>query len=374
MIPILDLQAQYQNLARPLNDAMQKAMASGQYIFGTQVKQFEAEMAAYCGTAYALGVNSGTDALYLALRALEIGPGDEVITTPFTFIATTEAIGAVGATPVFVDIDPLTFNLDIRQIEAKCTERTKALLPVHLYGQPCDMAPLIALAKRYDLRVIEDGAQAIGATYQGQKVGSFGDLGCFSFFPSKNLGCFGDGGLVVTDDPALASRVDMLRRHGGKKKYHHTELGINSRLDEVQAAILRVKLPHLEAWNAARRACAYRYNHLLDGMAGVITPKELEHTGCVYHQYTIRVREREQVQTALKEAGVASMVYYPVPLHQQEVHRALGYRVGDFPHVEQAAAEVLSLPIYPELTTEQQDLVVAALATATRAPLAVGGI
>jgi dTDP-4-amino-4,6-dideoxygalactose transaminase len=369
MIPMLDLQAQYRTLADELHTAVQQTMAAGQYILGPQVKQLEARIAEYLGVNHAVGVNSGTDALYLALRALEIGSGDEVITTPFTFIATTEAIGAVGATPVFVDIDPVTFNMDMAQVEEKITRATRAILPVHLYGQPCDMEPLMAIARRYDLRVIEDCAQAIGAEYFGRKVGSIGDIGCFSFFPSKNLGCYGDGGMAVTNDPVVAERIEMLRRHGGKKKYHHTELGVNSRLDEMQAAILNVKFPHLDAWNAARREKAHVYNQLLAN-SGLVVPAEADGTTCVYHQYTVRVSDRDRVQSVLKSAGVASMIYYPIPLHLQEVHRNLGYGFGSFPQAERAAAEVLSLPIYPELTVDQQKTVQSALLAVTQ-PLAV---
>lgn len=371
MIPMLDLQLQYQKLQEPLDAAVQQVMAKAQYILGPNVKQLETEIAEYLEARFAIGVNSGTDALYLALRALDIGSGDEVITTPFTFIATTETIAAVGATPIFVDIDPVTFNLDVSQVEAKITPRTRALMPVHLFGQPCDMEHLVALAKKYSLRIIEDCAQAIGACYQGKRVGTFGDIGCLSFFPSKNLGAFGDGGMVVTNDPVLAERIEILRRHGGKKKYHHSEVGVNSRLDELQAAILRVKLPYLESWNACRRENASRYDKLFKNVPGVVCPGQIDSGVSVFHQYTLRVPRRDQVQAALKEAGVASMVYYPIPLHLQEVHRSLGYQLGDFPHAEAAAAEVLSLPMYPELTAEQQEKVATALATALYQPMAV---
>ncbi len=361
MIPMVDLSLQYQHIAESLNLVVGRVMAEGQYILGPEVKRLEAQLADYLGVSHAIGLNSGTDALYLALRALEIGPGDEVITTPLTFIATTEAIGAVSAIPVFVDIDPTTFNLDINQLEAHITSRTKVLLPVHLFGQPCDMEPLLKIAQRHGLRVIEDCAQAVGATYQGQRVGSLGDVGCFSFFPSKNLGCFGDGGLATTRDPFLAERIEMLRRHGGKRKYHHTELGVNSRLDELQAAILNVKLPYLEAWNSARRDHADHYRQLLAGNPNILCPQELPNANSVYNQFTIRVADRDRVQQALKAAGVSSMVYYPIPLHLQEVHYHLGYTFGAFPAAEKAAAEVLSLPMFPELTHEQQQTVVQAL-------------
>lgn len=359
MIPILDLKEQYLSLEKEMDAAIKKAVMGGQYILGPNVKALEEEIAQYIGTKFALGLNSGTDALHLALRALRIGPGDEVITTPFTFVATTEAIGMVGATPVFVDIDPQTFNIDVARIEAKITARTKAIIPVHLYGQPADMDPIMELAKKYNLKVIEDCAQSMGSAYKGKKTGSIGDVGCFSFFPSKNLGCYGDGGMVTTSDPEIADRVKMLRAHGGKIKYHHSELGLNSRLDEVQAAVLRVKLPHLDNWNQNRRKVAYRYNDLLKGV--VETPTELSDTYCVYHQYTIKVRNRDDVQKKLQELGVQSMIYYPVPLHLQEVHSELGYKKGAMPKAENCAAEVLSLPMYPELAEEKIQQVVEAV-------------
>lgn len=373
MIPMLDLSAQYQSLKAEIDAAMQEVAASGYYILGPNVKALEAAVAAYCDCRYGIGVANGTDALHLALRALRVGPGDEVITTPFTFVATTEAIGLVGATPVFVDIDPETFNLDVRQIERAITPRTKAILPVHLYGQPCDMDLILEIARERGLWVVEDCAQAIGATYKGRKVGSFGDAGALSFFPSKNLGCFGDGGMVVTNRAEVAERVEMLRRHGGRVKYHHTELGLNSRLDELQAAILRVKLPHLEEWIAARRRIAARYNAALAEVAGIERPRELGSPDpampspvarCVYHQYTVRVKERDAVRERLRAAGIGTMAYYPVPLHRQAVHAALGYSPGAFPEAERAAAECLSLPIFPELTPQQQDRAIASLIAA----------
>lgn len=378
MIPLCDLQLQYANLRNEIDAAMQAVAAAGHYILGPRVKQFEASIAAYCGVEHAVGVGSGTDALHLALLALDIGPGDEVITTPFTFIATTEAIGMVGATPVFVDIDPHTFNIDPLQIEAAVTSRTKAILPVHLYGQPCDMDPIMNTAHAHGLRVIEDCAQAIGAAYKGRKTGTFGDVGCYSFFPSKNLGCFGDGGMVVTDDPQVYERVEMLRRHGAKVKYHHTELGVNSRLDELQAAILSVKLPYLDRWTELRRQHAYRYNQLLAECDRATAPRELVSDGydsprspacgndllfAAYHQYTVLVDDRQRLLRALEADNIGSCVYYPVPLHLQAVHAGLGYKRGALPQAESAAARCLSLPIFPELTAEQQDLVVRTLRT-----------
>ena len=380
MIQVCDLREQYMQLKAEIDAAMQSVAVNGHFILGPEVKAFEREMADYCGCAFAIGVNSGTDALHLALRALNIGPGDEVITTPFTFVATTEAIGIVGATPVFVDIDPQTFNMDPAGLEAAITPRTKAILPVHLYGQPCDMDAIMAIAHAHGLRVVEDTAQSIGARLHGQMAGTFGDVGCLSFFPSKNLGAFGDGGMVITNDPLVAERVEMLRRHGGKIKYHHSELGLNSRLDELQAAILRVKLRHLDAWTALRRGHAYAYNALLQTIPGVQPPRERladavlcptednifppEDLYAVYHQYTILVEERDAVQASLKDAGVSSMIYYPVPLHLQEVHANLRQGPGAFPHTEAVAQRCLSLPIYPELQPAQRDTVAHALRAA----------
>ena len=380
MIPVCDLKRQYQALKGPIDEAMQAVAAGSHFILGPNVKALEQEIAAYCDCQFAAGVGNGTDALHLALRALRIGPGDEVITTPFTFVATTEAIGIVGATPVFVDIDPETLNMDPAAIEEAITPRTRAILPVHLYGQPCEMDPILELARKHSLYVVEDCAQAIGATYQGRKVGSLGDVGCLSFFPSKNLGAFGDGGMVVSNNREVHERVEMLRRHGGKVKYHHCELGLNSRLDELQAAILRIKLAHLESWIDLRRRHAYRYNALLARLPGVTLPREITSRGTaipkhaaptggervrsVYHQYTVLVEQRDALLSQLTAAEIGSMVYYPVPLHLQEVHAPLGYRQGDFPHAEHAAEHCLSLPMFPELTAGEQDQVVAAFAKA----------
>ena len=381
-IPVCDLKVQYQNLKDEIDAAMQRVATCGGFILGPEVKALEQEIASYCGCTYAVGVNSGTDALHLALRALRIGAGDEVITTPFTFVATTEAIGIVGATPVFVDIDPLTFNLDPAAIEAAITPRTKAILPVHLYGQPCAMPAIMAIAKQYGLRVVEDCAQSIGASLDGKVTGTWGDIGCLSFFPSKNLGAFGDGGMLITNDPELAERAEMLRRHGGKVKYHHSELGLNSRLDALQAAILRVKLPHLPAWIEQRRAHAYAYNNAFYDAPGIEPPHErygddllvptpeesfpTEKLYAVYHQYTILVEDRDAVQARLKEDGIETMIYYPVPLHRQEVHANLGIPPGALPHAEQVAAQCLSLPIFPEMTEEQREQVIAAVSKAVQ--------
>jgi dTDP-4-amino-4,6-dideoxygalactose transaminase len=376
MIPLCDLKQQYLELRHELDAAMQAVAEQAHYILGPNVGLLEREIATLCGCQHAVGVGNGTDALTLALRALGIGPGDEVITTPFSFIATTEAIGQVGATPVFADIDLRTFGIDPDAVESVMTPRTKCILPVHLYGQPCDMDAIMQLAKRYGLYVVEDCAQAIGATYRGQPVGSFGDLGCLSFFPSKNLGCFGDGGMVITSNARLAERVEILRRHGGRVKYHHEELGMNSRLDELQAAILRVKLPSLQKWNQRRRVLAYRYNTLLADLADVQRPRERDLAGetirlaepakgelacCTYHQYTILVAERDKIARQLTQAGVGNAVYYPVPLHRQTVHANLGYGEGSFPHAEYAARHCLSLPMYPELSFSAQETVVQVL-------------
>lgn len=381
MIPLCDLNQQYFSLQDELDAALREVAASGQYILGPHVKALEQEVAEYCGCRYAVGVGSGTDALHLVLRALEIGPGDEVITTPFTFVATAEAIGLVGAKPVFVDIDPHTYNIDPSLVEVAITSHTKAILPVHLYGHPCDMAPLVELAEQRQLAIVEDCAQAIGARYLGRAVGNFGVAGCFSFFPSKNLGCLGDGGMITTNDRALQERVEMLRRHGGRVKYHHSELGLNSRLDEIQAAVLRVKLKHLEAWNERRRALAYRYNELLSESGEIGLPCELDASGYevptgeaarenglltpVYHQYTVRVERRDKVAAALQDRGVQSFPYYPVPLHLQKVHAHLGHGPGDFPVAEHVARHCLSLPMFPELTARQQRNVADALLAVT---------
>jgi len=370
VIPVCDLKEQYRGLREQMMRAVDEVFSSGHFINGPNVKALEAEVAAYVGAPHAVALNSGTDALHIALRALDIGPGDEVITTPFTFVATTEAIGIVGATPVFVDIDPRTYNLDVAQIEAAITPRTRAILPVHLYGCPAPMDEIAAIARRAHLAVVEDCAQSIGAKIDGRFTGTYGQFGCFSFFPSKNLGAYGDGGMLVTADEALAERARSLRGHGGRVKYYHEELGVNSRLDEVQAAILRVKLPHLETWIEKRRAAAGRYTAAFASQLQVpVEPADARH---VYHQYTLRVPQRDHVQQMLKAAGVETMVYYPVPLHLQKVHAALGLREGSFPESERAAREVLSLPMYPELRSELQQQVVNAVLANCRPELVEG--
>jgi dTDP-4-amino-4,6-dideoxygalactose transaminase len=357
MISICDTKRQYLGLKDELDAAMQAVMAGGHYIMGPNVKAFEEEFAREMGVAHAVAMNSGTDALHLALRALGIGPGDEVITTAFTFAATSEAIGILGATPVLVDIDPTTFNIHVAQVKAAITPRTRAIIPVHLFGQPADIGPLLDLG----IPVVEDCAQSTGATWKGLQTGTLGLVGCFSFFPTKNLGTAGDGGMCVTNDPAIADRIRMLRSHGWKRKYYQEVIGINSRLDELQAAILRVKLPHLKAWNEDRRAIAARYDELLKDVPGVVTPGTLPDTVPVFHQYTIRVQDRDRVSLALKELGIETQVYYPYPLHLLPIHEPLGKGEGAFPEAERACREVLSLPMFPGLTAAEQDEVVAAL-------------
>jgi len=353
-IPILDSKRQYEKIGAEIEREVIETLRSGSYILGKHNKAFEEEIAKYTGAKHAIALNSGTDALHLALRALDIGAGDEVITVAFTFVATTEAIGIVGAKPVFVDIDPNTFNIDVKKIENAITPRTKAILPVHLYGQPCDMDIIIDIARRHDLFVIEDACQAIGATYKGKMVGTIGDVGCFSFYPTKNLGAMGDGGLLTTNSSVVKDRVIALRNHGGAVRYYHDEIGVNSRLDEIQAAILRVKLKHINEWNKKRRENAQRYNDLFKNHSEIVTPSELSDTYCVYHQYTVKVPNRDEVHKMLQERGVGAMIYYPVPLHLQKVHANLGMEKGALPATERNTELVMSLPMFPELTADEQ--------------------
>ncbi|MCS6844628.1 MAG: DegT/DnrJ/EryC1/StrS family aminotransferase [Caldilineales bacterium] len=359
-IPLVDLKAQYAALKPEIDAAIARVIANASFILGPEVRAFEAAFAAYCQAEHAVGVSSGTAALELTLRALGIGPGDEVITTPFTFIATAEAISAVGATPVFADIDPATYNLDPAAVEAAVTPRTRAILPVHLYGQPADMDGLAAVARRHGLRLIEDAAQAHGAEHRGRRVGSLADAACFSFFPGKNLGCYGDGGAVVTNDAALADRVRRLRDHGRTSKYVHEEVGFGHRLDALQAAILSAKLPHLDAANAARRRLAARYSQLLAD-TDLALPSAPAHVTPVFHLYVVRTPRRDQVLAHLQQRGIGAGVHYPLPLHLQPAYRFLGHQPGQFPVAEAAAGQVLSLPLFPEMTEEQQDRVVSAL-------------
>ena len=350
-IPLMDLVAQYHSIRDEIEQAIRGVLESGVFILGPNVAAFEEEMAAYLGVKYAVGVASGTDALLLTLRAYGIGPGDEVIVPAYTFFATAEVVSQLGATPVFVDIDPQTYCLDASQLEERITARTKAIIPVHLYGHPADMAPILEFAGRHGLKVIEDNAQALGAEYKGRKTGSLGDAGCLSFFPSKTLGGYGDGGMVVTNDPMLAETIRKLRTHGWQRKYYPEMLGFNSRLDELQAAILRIKLRHLDAWNERRREMAERYRALLAN-SGVLLPWEAPYAKHVYHLYIIRLRERKAVQEHLRALGIASGIYYPLPLHLVEPYRGLGYGPGAFPEAERAAQETLAIPLYPEMTKD----------------------
>jgi len=365
-VPQFSLASQTMQIKDELNQAIEQVVKRGSFILGENVRRCEEEVAGYLGVKYGIGVGNGSDALYLALLACGIRPGDEVITTPFTFFATAGSIVRAGAVPVFADIDPGTYNLDARLIESKITEKTRAIMPVHLYGQAADMAPLMEVAKKYNLKVIEDTAQALGSTYNGQKTCSFGDAGCLSFFPTKNLGCFGDGGMVVTNDPEVAEKLRMLRVHGSRKKYYHEYVGINSRLDEVQAAILVVKMKYLDQWIAARNNLAANYSELFkqSGLEEVVKlPFAVNNGFHTYNQYTVRVPFRDELQSYLKERGVRTAVYYPLPLHLQPAFSNLGYKEGDFPEAEKACSEVISLPIFPELTIEQQEYVVEVIKT-----------
>jgi dTDP-4-amino-4,6-dideoxygalactose transaminase len=364
-IPPLDLKAQWLSIKDEISAAINAVVESQQFILGPQVQALEEEAAKYCGTKFAVGVASGTDALLLALHVAGVGPGDEVLLPTFSFIATADSASLLGAIPVFVDIDPSTFAIDPAQLEAKITSRTRAILPVHLYGHPADMDPINSVARRHNLKVIEDNAQAIGAKYKERKTGGLGDLGCISFFPSKNLGAYGDGGMIVTNSEADSKHLRVLRNHGSAKKYYATEQGWNSRLDEIQAAILRVKLRHLDNWGLARRNNANSYNQLLKGVPGVVTPVEAPWAEHVYHQYTIRIVNRDRVQSALTEQNIGTTVYYPTPMHLQPVFAQLGYHEGDLPEAEKAVKEVLSLPIYAELTQPQIHRVVTTIAAAS---------
>jgi len=397
-VPILDLVRQYESIREEMDAAILEVVRSGRFILGPFVEKFEERVAGYCGCKHAIGVASGTDALLLSLRALEIGPGDAVILPSFTFFATAGVVHNVGATPVFADIDPRTFNLDPDHLRHVLTTNStnstnstnpmnptlRAVIPVHLYGQMADMDEIMAIAKEHDLAVIEDAAQAIGAEYWGGggidrelrttnlepavKAGSIGRLGCFSFYPTKNLGAYGDGGMVTTDDDELAEQVGLLRVHGARPKYFHKTVGFNSRLDAIQAAILRVKLGHLDAWSQARRDVADRYDEALADLPGIVTPFRAEDRTHIFHQYTIRVLDgkRDALAAHLKERGIGSMIYYPVPLHLQECFSSLGYREGELPESERASLECLSLPIFPEISSDEQQAVVRAIIEAMR--------
>lgn len=356
-IPLVDLKAQYDTIRGEVNAAIQQVLDQGQFILGPEVQAFEEEIADYCGTKFALGVASGTDALRLALLACGVGPADEVITTPFTFVATAETIIQCGATPIFVDINPKTYNIDPAQIKERITSRTKVILPVHLYGQAVDMDPILELARKYDFKVIEDCAQALGAEYKGKKVGSIGNAGCLSFFPTKTLGAYGDGGMVVTNEPKIAETVNLLRKHGANTSYYYLLPGFNSRLDALQAAILRIKLKHLDRWIESRRAKAALYGQLLRGIDGIRPPSVEEFGKPSFTYYTICLKDsslsRNKLREHLESRGIQTTVYYPLSLHLQEAYRDLGYKQGDFPQSELAQSQVLSLPMYPELGEER---------------------
>lgn len=358
-IKFLDLKAQYDSIKQEIQPAMQAVLDKCDFIMGEDVKKIEEEIAAYCQAKFGIACASGTDALVLALWALDLKPGDEIITTPFTFIATTEAVSKTPAKIVFADIDEKTFNIDPEEAKRKITPRTKAIIPVHLYGHAVDIDPIMELAKKHNLVVLEDCAQAIGAEYKGKRVGSIGDAGCLSFFPSKNLGCYGDGGMVVTNNETLAKKVRVLRVHGCETKYYHLIDGFNSRLDTLQAAVLRIKLKYLAQWNAIRHEKFLHYNELFNtAHTTIIIPLEQAYARHVGYAYTICVQRRAELMEYLKNNGIPSMIYYPVPLHLQEVYKNLGYKKGDFPVSEKLSDEVLSLPIYPELTDEQQKYIV----------------
>ena len=389
-IPLIDLKAQYESLAKELNEATLGILSSANYIMGKTVLDFEKEFANYIGVKHAISVGNGTDALVLALKAMGIGKGDEVITTPFTFFATAEAISAVGATPVFVDVEKETFNIDVTKIEKKITSKTKAIMPVHIFGQSADMDEINEIAKKNNLLVIEDACQAIGGKYKGRKIGSLGDVACFSFFPTKNLGCAGDGGMIVTDNDEIATIARALRTHGsgenGQKaynllnnieeevqtvegandtvynplKYYNYLIGYNTRLDAIQAAILAVKIKEIDKWNAKRREIVSIYNEALQGN-DLVTPLAKDYNEHVYHMYILQSENREEVIAKLKEAGIATGVYYPVPLHLQKVYKDLGYKEGDMPVAEYLSHRTFAIPVYPELTKEQVDYIISKL-------------
>lgn len=356
MIPFSDLKLQYQSMKEEIDAGVERVLSSGWFILGEEVRAFEEEFATYIGVPHAVGVGSGTDALYLGLLACGAGPGDEVITVSHTAVATVAAIELTGARPVFVDIDPLSYTMDASLLEEKITSATKVIVPVHLYGQVADMKPIMETARRHGLKVVEDAAQAHGAEYEGSKAGSMGDVGCFSFYPTKNLGAYGDGGMVVTSDPAVAERVSLIREYGWRERYVSSLKGTNSRLDELQAAILRAKLRRLEEWNDRRREHAALYDRLLRG-AGVVTPSEMEYGKHCYYLYVIRSEHRDELQMFLRGKGVGALVHYPIPVHLQGAYHDLGLGDGALPVTELCAGEVLSLPVAPELTKQQIETV-----------------
>jgi dTDP-4-amino-4,6-dideoxygalactose transaminase len=360
MIPFVDLKAQYRSIKDEVNAAIQGVIERCEFTLGSEVAAFEKEFAGYCQVEHGIGVNTGTSALHLALLAAGVGKGDEVITVPFTFVATVSAIDYTGAKPVFVDIDPKTFTMDVNAIEAAITEKTKAIIPVHLYGQPADMDPILEIARKHNLVVIEDACQAHGAEYKGRRAGSMGHMGCFSFYPGKNLGAYGEGGMVVTNNPEFTRAIRMLRDWGAEKKYQHVLKGYNFRLEGIQGAVLRVKLKYLEGWTEARRTAAARYDSLLAG-TGVPTPYARPDVRHVYHLYAIRTQNRQAWQDALLAQGIQTGIHYPTPVHLLPAFADLGYQAGQFPHSERAANEVLSLPMFPELTAAQCERVAQAV-------------
>ena len=360
-VPFLDLSAHHAPLRSEINAAINEVIDCGAFAGGPYVDGFEKEFASYCGCEYAVGVGSGTDALWLALLASGVGPGDEVITVPNTFMATAEAITYCGARPVFVDVDALTYTLDPALLEDAITPRTKAVIPVHLFGQPADMDPILEIARSHGLVVIEDAAQAHGAEYKGRRAGSIGDAGCFSFYPGKNLGAFGEAGAVVTGDPELQKKIRILRDHGQIHKYHHTMVGWNARMDGIQAAVLAVKLRHLEKGNQLRRSHAAKYDEALKEIEELITPFAADYARHVYHIYAIRVPRRDEIVDLLAEMGVACGIHYPVPIHLQDAYQSLGYAIGAFPIAEKTARQFISLPMFPELTSAQVEIVTKAM-------------
>ncbi len=377
-IPLVDLKSQYEEIKDEIQGAINRVLDSTAFILGEELAKFEEEFAKFCNTKYAVGTSSGTSALHLALLSLGIGEGDEVITTPYTFTATVETIIHSGAKPVFIDINPRDYNIDVQKlgefIKKRCKVNSKtnqptnkqtnqlirAIIPIHLYGQPADLDPILKLAKKYNLKVIEDACQAHGAKYKGKRVGSIGDIGCFSFYPGKNLGAYGDGGMVVTNDGKMTNKIRMLRDHGRREKYEHLMVGYNYRLDALQAAILRVKLKYLDEWNEKRRKNALIYNELLKDF-DVITPYEEEYARHVYHLYVIRIKRRNEIYKFLQGKSIFCGIHYPLPLHLQKVYHRLGYKKGDFPVAEECAKEVISLPIYPELKREEIEYIVETL-------------
>ena len=361
MIPFLDLKAQYRAIKSDIDAAVHRVLDSGQYVLGEEVEHFEREFAAYSGADHGVAVNTGTSALHLALLAAGVGQDDEVITVPFTFVATVAAIRYTGARPVFVDVDPVTFTMDVTQLEKAITPKTKAIVPVHLYGHPADMDAILEIAERHGLKVIEDACQAHGAIYKGRRVGGLGHAGCFSFYPGKNLGAYGEGGMVTTNDPAMMKTMRMLRDWGQEKKYYHVLRGFNYRMEGFQGAILRVKLRHLSAWTEARQVRAAAYDRLLAGNEVVEAPRPPANGKHVYHIYAVRTADRATLMRTLQSHGIGTGIHYPIPVHLQEAHEDLGYRKGDFPESERAADQVLSLPMFPELAMTDVEVVAAAI-------------